>query len=387
MCELCAHENENTILLEIKDIHIKPGAKFEASIEALTKAMGFDVQSMQKEISPFKSVRDLEDLSKKTVETRLLKLYHSIIKRWVTLEKASTDTFVLNGRIFIDPSSGKPLSDDEWKIIKKDILKSFDFIYASEEERIVLHAISLGKILKGLPLIDMVNSSYSTLKDRVTETMTQLENPEWAETVTFARQHAAEYMVDLKQRQYRKIHDTIQTSIINHENARDLKTTLFENFGEMNRDWRMVAETEIANAQNNGQLIAEMERTPEGETTFVRGISASEACSWCKNAVDGKVMAVLSEPPTGGDTVTVDGTEYTAIWPGKSNVGRNRKNWWVASGSQHPHCRCTWVGYIPGFEEVDQMFREAMEAAKAGYTGTIKYPQAGTTEKPVPWKP
>lgn len=387
MCELCARPEEKTVLVEIRNIHERSWSKYEAGVDALAKAMGFDAQKQQKEVSPFRSVRDLEQLSKSTVEKGLLKLYNSVVTKWIDIQKAGTDAFLLNGSILLNPKTGQALTEDEWKIIKKDVLKTFDYIYETELDRIALHAMSLGIVLKGMPLSQMVNTPYASLKDKVADTMAMLNNPEYKNTSMFAKQKAAENIADLTNHQYRKMHDVIQTSIVNRDNSGTLKSKLFETFGEMNRDWRMIAETEIGNAQNNGQIIAEMERTPEGKYTFMRGVSASEACPWCRNEVDGVIVVALPMPPISGDSVEVDGKSYTAIWPGKSNVGRNRRNWWVASGAQHPHCRCTWVAYTPGFEKYDEMFRDAMAQAAAGYTGKIKYPQAGTTEKPVPWKP
>lgn len=386
MCDTCVKDDEKTILLEIRDVHDRSAKKYEESVDALTKAMGFDAQRAQKEVSPFRAVRDLENLSKKTVEEGLLELYRAIISSWVDIEKASKNTFILNGRIFLNPKSGKPMTKTEWAIIKKDILKAFDYIYAVEEERIALHAMSLGKVLKGLPLSQMVNMKHATLTQRVDDTMLQVHNPQWFNATQFAQQHAAEHIVDLKQKQYTKIHDTIQTSIMNKENPGTLKQKMFEKFGEMNRDWRMIAETEISNSQNNGRILTELDDADEGEYIFMEGVSASGACPFCRNEVDHKIVVVLPDAPAGSDQMIIDGKTYTAIWPGKSNVGRNRRNWWVSTGTQHPHCRCTWVRYIPGYEEMDAMFRDAMEQAAAGYTGRIKLPEPGTTEKLVPWK-
>ena len=363
MCEMCTSDEQH-VVLELRDIHSKTGSKFETAVEALSKALGYDSERQQKEISPFRSVRDLEALSKDRVESLLLRLYNAISKRWLSLEKSKSDPFVLNGRIFLNPETGKPLTKKQWTIIKKDILKVFKYIYGNEEERIALHALSLGRVLKGMSIADSLSLGYSNVQEAVDDTVHKLKSPLWKNTVDFAQQHAAELMTDLSQRHYSKIHDTIQTSIMNRQSHRELREALFDRFGEMNRDWRRVAETEIGNAQNNGQLVTEIERTREGETIFMKGISSSEACPWCRTHVDNQIVVLLEEPPDGTDDhVIVDGTTYTAIWPGKDNYGRNRANWWVAAGTQHPHCRCTWVRHIPGFEDIDAQFRASMEHA------------------------
>lgn len=386
MCEVCTRD-EDHVLIEVRHVHDRTGAKYEESIAALTKALGYDSDRQQKEISPFRAVRDLEAISKDRVEKMLLKLFNMIAKRWFGLEKAKSDPFLLNGRIFIDPKSGKPLTKGQWATIKKDILKVFSYIYGTEEERIALHALSLGKVLKGMSIQDSIDMGYKTLKAQVDDTMAKLTGPLWRNQVDFAQQHAGELIVDLSQKHYKMIHDTLQTGIKNRQSHTELRETLFDKFGAMNRDWRRIAETEIGMAQNTGQLITEIERSREGETIFMKGISSSEACPWCRSKVDGQTFVLLEQAPSGGgDTVMVAGKPYTAIWPGKDNVGRARRDWWVAAGTQHPHCRCTFVRYIPGYEDVEKKFQAAMEQAlQEGERSQKPVDDPEKLIKPTPW--
>jgi len=367
LCELCVKPDEKNILVELKNIHHNPGAKYEAGISALTKAMGYDSERQQAEISPFRAVRELEDTCKDHIEKGLLELYNEIVASWLTLTKAKSNTFVLNKRIFINPKTGKPLTTAQWTIIKKNILKSFDYLYAHEEERIALHALSLGKVLKGLPLNDQLLAGYKTLKPAVDDAMKKLTGPDWQNTVTFAQQEAGVRIVELKQKQYKDIHLVLQNGIKNRVTTQKLSENLYEKFGAMNRDWRRIAETEIGNAQNTGQLVTELNRRQKGEKyVFMKGISSAGACPWCSKEVDGVIVVLLEEPPkSNSDKIMVGDTEYTAIWPGKSNYGRARADWWVAAGTQHCHCRCTWVKHIPGYEKWDDKFKEAMSQAKA----------------------
>lgn len=389
MCELCLKPDEKTVLIELRNIHRAPGAKFEAGIEAITKALGFDSGTQKAEVSPFRAVRDLERISKERVEEGLLKLWDAIMRKWLGVEKAKgTETFVLNGRIFLNPKTGKPLTNAQWAVIKKDILRAFDYLYAVEEERIANHALALGRVLKGLSLQQAVGASYKSLKAKVDLAMKQIYSPQWRNAVTFAQQEAGAMIVELKQKQYKDIHNVLQTGIKHRKSSGELSQDLFDKFGDWNRDWRRIAETEIGNAQNNGQLLTELERAKEGETIFMRGIASAEACPWCRNEVDQKIVVLLEEPPPGGgDQVTIDGETYTAIWPGKSNYGRSRRNWWVAAGTQHPHCRCTWVKYVPGFEKWDTAFRDAINQARVEGAKKQKLPDSfESTLKPVPWE-
>ena len=332
-------------------------------MEAMTKALGYDSDRQQKEISPFKSVRDLEYISKDRVEEGLLKVWESMSETWLRLSKAKgSEAFVLNNRIFINPKTGKPLTNAQWVIIKKDVLKSFNFLYAAEEERIALHALSLGKLLKGMPLGNALAYGYPTLAQQVKDTLSLMTNPRWQNAVTFAQQEAGAMIVELKQKQYKAIHDTIQNSIKSKHGPGQLESNLFDTFGHMNRDWRRIAETEINNANNNGQLIEELDSRKPGEKhIFMKGISSAEACPFCRTEVDGRIVVLLDGPPdNGGDTLVIGEQTYVAIWPGKNNYGRRRADWWVSAGTQHPHCRCTWVRHIPGFEKWDVKFKAEM---------------------------
>ena len=389
MCELCIRPDEKTILLELRDVHKATGAKFDAGIEALAKALGYDSGRQQKEVSPFKSVRDLERISKDRVEEGLLKLWDAIDGTWIYVAKAKgAATFVLNNRIFLNPKTGKPLTKAQWAIIKKDILKAFSYLYTAEEERIALHALALGKVLKGLPLTSALNYGYKSLKSRVDDAMLKLTGPQWRNAVAFAQQEAGAMIVELKQRQFKQIHDVIQNSIKQRQTTGQLTENLYDKFGDWNRDWRRIAETEIGNAQNTGQLLTELERRkPEDEYVYMQGIASSEACPWCRNEVDGKIVVLLETPPDdGGDTMVIHGKSYVVIWPGKSNYGRSRRNWWVAAGTQHPHCRCTWSKFIPGFEKWDEKFRVAMNQARAEGAKRQRIPDDfESTLKPTPW--
>lgn len=125
-----------------------------------------------------------------------------------------------------------------------------------------------------------------------------------------------------------------------------LQTRLFDQFAEMNRDWRRIAVTEAGECQLNGYIAA----LPPG-TKIKRVEQYANACSFCRT-LDGKVVTVVSP-----DEKYKDGEN--SVWVGKNNVGRSaspRKRvgnvlvprtpdemWWVPAGTAHPHCRGRWV--------------------------------------------
>jgi hypothetical protein len=125
-----------------------------------------------------------------------------------------------------------------------------------------------------------------------------------------------------------------------------LQSSLLDEFGILNRDWRRVALTEAGRNANEGYIAA----LPPGSR--VRRVEAYEgACSFCR-AINGRVFTVV-------DPAKKDKDGATEVWVGKTNAGRSaspRKRvdgelvertaselWWVAAGVQHPNCRGGWA--------------------------------------------
>lgn len=358
-------------MIEIRDPEVEGERKFAKALEVLSKAykkpIPFDDETLSKEVSPYRSVRDLEHQSKMRVELLLLELFDEVRRKWLGLQKAADSShFKLNGKTLINPKTGKPLTVKEWKQIRQDLLDAFSFIYEKEEERLVKAALALGKVLHSMEVPKAISTTLPAIKLTADRIESELADPYYFNTLTFAEENTAQDIVELSNKHYSLIHDTIVQAQKERIGARELESRLFDNFGAMNRDWRMISETEIATNTNNGKLLAQLQQKKPGEVQYMKGISAADACDWCVTQVNDRVVVLLEAPPDGGgDTVVVNNVEYVAIWPGKSNVGRRRADWWVASGAQHPHCRCTWVRHTPGFEKWDQMLKDSMDQASA----------------------
>lgn len=108
---------------------------------------------------------------------------------------------------------------------------------------------------------------------------------------------------------------------------KQLQARLNQKFISYAVDLRRIALTEINDAFNTGYLMS----IPKG--TIVKGVSAPDACSFCREHINGKQYEVAHEPKK-------DGWKY--VWPSKSNYGRKREEWWPAIPS-HPNCRCRWI--------------------------------------------
>ncbi|CAH2606244.1 conserved protein of unknown function (plasmid) [Rhodovastum atsumiense] len=137
-----------------------------------------------------------------------------------------------------------------------------------------------------------------------------------------------------------------------------LRQRLFDTFGNLNRDFRRIAITETGECCNTGFVAALKPGQRVRRVEAYRG-----ACDFCRS-INGKVFTVVApdHEPKDGDK---------EVWIGKTNVGRSaspRKRvggelvdrepeemWWVACGTQHPHCRGSWayVGEVRPGEDAE----------------------------------
>lgn len=147
-----------------------------------------------------------------------------------------------------------------------------------------------------------------------------------------------------------------------------MQSKLFDRFATLNVDWRRIAVTEAGENANQG-LIASLQ-----PGTRVRRLEQyKDACPFCRK-IHGMEFDVVA-----ADAEDKDG--WTQVWVGKSNVGRSAaprkktadglvertdaERWWPAAGTQHPHCRGTWLVLKAVESSVDEKFSAWMKQALA----------------------
>ena len=367
------------IIVEIKDPFIKSEQKFDAAVRELQKALRL-VHEEKTEPTPYRALAELADYTRALITSGLRLIFNNIVTTWLRLPLSKSfeydyydslfkaraeEPFQLNGKTYINPRTGMPLTNADYEQITKDLERCFGYLYQGADDFLVKQAIALGRILNSMDPDRAINISYDDAR-RIFES--QFVTPQEIDSAAqaFAYQETGQMLQDISMQARRKVVGTIIDAQKNRLSARELESNLFDSFDDLNRDWRRVAETETANNFNNGYLEATLKKNEVGKTIFMRGITGAGACSWCENNIKRQVVVLLDAAPSGGDdSIMVDGRSYTAIWPGKSNYGRKRAEWWVAAGTQHPHCRCTWLPHTPGFEEADQRFYEAMDRLAA----------------------
>lgn len=153
---------------------------------------------------------------------------------------------------------------------------------------------------------------------------------------------------DTRKRIKKIVVDGVQARVLGERDGtnRALQSRLFDEFGQLNRDFRRIAVTEMGEAHNTGFVAGH----PVG--TRIRRVEAYRgACEFCAS-IDGRTFRVAdpSDPKRDGER---------DVWVGKTNAGRRAspkrrdgavlverspdQRWWVAAGVMHPHCRGRWT--------------------------------------------
>ena len=198
----------------------------------------------------------------------------------------------------------------------------------------------------------------------------------------FAEREATKNIVNVSTDTAAQIQDMILESIKNKGYYGFLQRKLTEAFaadGTIEKDWRMIAVTELNSARNNGYISG----VKSGK--FVMGLSVPRCCDFCDEFINGKIYAVIE--PKGDidyDGLTPGTPEYirrswlweNTVWTGKSNFGRSRAKskkidphkthakenltarahheQWMPTVPAHPACRCTYLEINSNTQFIDK---------------------------------
>ena len=185
----------------------------------------------------------------------------------------------------------------------------------------------------------------------------------------FSANRAAEHVTSLADQARHQIRGIVARHVeareLGTEPGPSMQTELLDTFGSLNRDWRRIAVTEAGEAQAQGFIAAQAPGTKVKRFEQYRG-----ACGFCAK-INGMVLEVVdpADPDKDGDT---------QVWVGKTNVGRSAapskrqgdilverdpsERWWIAAGTQHPHCRGSWLPVIQDQPGDDPEFGDWLRA-------------------------
>jgi hypothetical protein len=252
------------------------------------------------------------------------------------------------------PSSD--LTVDDWMMLGDYLAQKYMAVDDLEAEAswLAYRSTLMGRVQYDAPDLTEGQSDMvlSALPMTQAEASKQFDLPSYLnQLMDFGRVRCAEMVVALAD----KARHDIKKTIIEYQFAEKtldtpmgeaLQTRLHDQFSTLNRDWRRIAVTEAGENADQSFVAS----TPDGGQ-LRRLEQYANACPWCRK-IDGRVVTVVppSKPKKDGDT---------EIWVGKTNYGRSAspmkrgpggltprspdEMWWIAAGTQHPHCRGTWA--------------------------------------------
>ena len=287
------------------------------------------------------------------------------------INKSITDELTVNGKIIFDPLYGKPLKQKDFaQMINK--LENFLSRRLAETERQMLlqstalgHLIALSKngqtqlLLETVKLKNIVHkgksfeqlcTDYDTLKhnfDKVTDNeIAKLQ---------FIEDKIGVYVTSAKDTTIKIIKDIYYDAVINHKSKQQISQEMYDQLGFLNRSWDTIARTESNNLKNHAFIVGSL--NDKGKTYFRRRVGSYNTCKICASHRD--KIALWTDSPLPDDTIN-DKIADIAIWSGKSNIGRNQKDWWIPEGSTHPNCFCEWEKLLD--EEVKYFRKSFIES-------------------------
>jgi hypothetical protein len=309
------------------------------------------------ENSPYQSINEhISNTEKYAQETTrlLLNMVCSILG--LSMLKAHSSPLKFKGRIVYNPETSKPITVADWKKLEDAIVQFLHIERDQIQKKIVHEAMWLGRVLQRMKDNEK-RSTTPISKIKLNGNFVPLLKEDWQKnTVTFAERLAGTYLQQVTDKAKNKIQTIITEGERQGKSKHRVFSDLWDQEEDINRDWNRVVNTETAMNANNGYMMTLLGSSEE-EHIFMKGVSAPDACKKCKELIADKIVVLLTQPPRNGkDEVIIDGKNYTAIWPGKSNYGLKASQYRTAT-IIHPHDRCTWVEW---YLELDKYFPQGV---------------------------
>jgi hypothetical protein len=224
----------------------------------------------------------------------------------------------------------------------------------TEAEWLTTRASLMGRVQANLEKLsaEQVDQVLQALPTTVREARELKPTAKQLAAMDFARERACEAVTrladDARHRMRYVVAQDVERRVLRvpDTSPQALEQRLFDEFSTLNRDMRRIAVTEAGNAANTGYIATLPPGRRVKRTEQYRGV-----CAWCAR-INGRIFTVV-------DPSKADKDGETEVWVGKDNVGRSaapRKRvgqllverephelYWVACGTQHPHCRGTWL--------------------------------------------
>ncbi len=278
------------------------------------------------------------------------------------VQKAINKPLIIDGKIIMQQNSDMPLTTRDFNNLIKSIEKHLNRNRRLFEKKITLGADAIGRIktyllknnsAEAIKQIDLEKVKYKNtpfreaVKDfnRWRETFKDITTDDYmVEKLRLIKENTGKYIQDVNSEQLATIKDIIFNAVKEGKSKGEIASELFDEFAHMNRDLKVIANTEVRNIENEAFINSNLATTKVGEKVyFQRLVGSANTCQFCLDSEN--TIALWSDKELADDSCD-DGVASIYIWAGKTNIGRHHKNWWIPVGATHPNCHCEWSRYF-----------------------------------------
>ena len=185
-----------------------------------------------RETNPYRAARQFERQILRETDKRAFVVYKDFIRSFLKVrvnsrklreELRKAKEFRIDGEIYLNPKTGKPLTKKEWDVIKKALSLAFTFIYDVETEgAIAKKAVVLGKLLTGMDTNARLNMVQLNEETEAYRDYSYIANE-----IEFAEIHAGELITGLTENAKKRVVTEILNGQRERIGPRELETRLF----------------------------------------------------------------------------------------------------------------------------------------------------------------
>jgi len=303
------------------------------------------------------------------------------------LSKAAADVLRHRGKIVYSPETGDPIKQRDWDGFVTLLEKFLNRKMKDTDKKIILDSKALGRILNrmlkynrlddvkaiGLDDIKYRGKTFDWISDNVKNMRSvmgeELSRSEMAR-IQVLQMSAASKITGVSDKLRSDIKQILIEGVAARKSKGQISQDLFDKMTGRNRDFQMIADTEIQNAINNASLLDEVHSAEPGEKVYFQRVEVIDqnTCNFCKK-MHGTVV-LWSDHPLPSDKINDPIASY-AIWDGKNWDGKKEM---VANGAYHPYCRGIWVRYnstvdalLAHLQNDSEQYNRALDQAREEY--------------------
>jgi hypothetical protein len=300
---------------------------------------------------------------------------------------SKADILRYKGKIIYSPETGEPIKQRDWDEFVKLLERFLNRKMKDTDKKIILDSKALGRILnrmlkynrlddiKTLPLDDIKyrGKTFDWISDSVKNMRTamgeELSRSEMAR-IQVLQMSAASKITGVSDKLKSEIKQILIDGVTARKGKGQISQELFDKMTGRNRDFQMIADTEIQNAINNAALLDEVYNAEPNEKVYFQRVEVIDqnTCNYCKKMHG--VIVLWSDHPLPSDKINDPIASY-AIWDGKNWDGKKE---FVANGAFHPYCRGIWIRYnrqvdalLAHVQNHSELYNRALDQAHAEF--------------------